>query len=105
MDRIAKQYRAHVALDGTSPTICEFVGNNLQALKDRVTFIIAHVLNGNVRMEPVQTSPGGEGLVLIYHPKFEKGEKPLGWISGYEVPEAASVTAEIELLRSQEVAA
>jgi hypothetical protein len=92
VEKIVKQYRAHLELTTPKPTICEFVGEDLETLKSRTQVLLTHVLSGNADFRPAQTA----SLTLVFHPNFNEGKTPLGWIAPYDVPESMSVGAAIE---------
>jgi hypothetical protein len=94
---IVKQYRAVLQIVHPKPRMCELVGDDIGLLKTDVI----NVLGGGpsaVKFEAAQATVGSPGLTLIYHPSFNKGETPLGWISLFELPQTMSVGATIERL-------
>jgi hypothetical protein len=94
---IVKQYRATLQLTHPKPRTCELVGDDINTLKTDITNILGGGVNA-VKFEPAQATVGSPGLTLIYHPSFNKGETPCGWISVFELPQTMSVGASIERL-------
>jgi len=95
---IVKQYRALLTLTHPRPRTCELVSPDLNTLKEDVN----RIFGGNgVKFENAQSAVGSPGLTLIYHPSFDSGKTPSGWISPFEVPESMSVGKTIELLAQQ----
>jgi hypothetical protein len=91
---IVKQYRAHLQLTHPKPRTCELISDDLDTVKEDVNRILGG--NGVKFVEAPQSTAGGGGLTLIFHPSFNAGKTSLGWISPYEVPESMSVGATID---------
>jgi hypothetical protein len=80
--KIVKQYTGRLNLP--NHTIVNLEGAEQGVLKETAQAI----LKGGCRFEP--TGPTG-GTLIVYHPTFDAGKTPIGWISGFDVPETMSV--------------
>lgn len=67
-----KKYRGHVELPNA--TVVELQNDDPTIVKDTVQSI----LKGGCRFEPVREPANA---FVIYHPTFEGGKTPLGWIA------------------------
>jgi hypothetical protein len=98
MDRtLTQEYRAHLELaEGVThkPVICELGSSDIDVLKDRINIL----LNGKAKFEGTQRTGTAPPILLVFHPNFQKGETPLGWIAPVELPESMSTANTIERL-------
>jgi len=93
---VVKQYKCHLRIPSKSGSalVCDLVGDELDPLKEHVN----KILMGGATFNPARAINGGEGVLLIYHSKFDSGKRSIGWISLFEVPEAESAGAMVEQL-------
>lgn len=72
----------------------ELMGDDFGTLKESAQ----RLLNGGARFEPLNPTPGAPAL--IYHPTYDGGKTPLGWVNAIDVPEHMSTKA-IELAKTE----
>ncbi|MGA2426711.1 MAG: hypothetical protein ABSG07_22145 [Terriglobales bacterium] len=75
-----KHFNVWLELPNTH-TICTLQGDDLGNLKEMTNTMV----KGGCRFEPF----GSSNTLLVYNPT-DGGKTPIGWIAGYEIPEALS---------------
>ena len=75
-----KHFNVWLELPNTHTT-CSLEGDDLGNMKQMVQTLI----KGECRFEPF----GASNTLLVYNPT-DGGKTPIGWIAGYEIPEALS---------------
>jgi hypothetical protein len=69
-----KKYRGHVEL--VNGTFIDALNDDREILKD----IVQATLKGGCRFDVADTK-AQDPVLLIYHPSWESGKTPLGWIA------------------------
>jgi len=101
-ENVTKQYRGHVELTAPKPLIAEFVSADLEVLKNKIKCFITESSTPSPSNAPKfesAESTVNPGLLLVYHPQFNRGQTALGWISPEEVPEHMAVNGALDRLR------
>jgi hypothetical protein len=87
----SKQYRLWLRLPGNA--IGEVTGDDPAVVKD----IAQRMANGGARFVPQTVSPTGS--TLIFHPAYEGGKKPIGWIAAFDIPTSMTNAVLLEHLK------
>jgi len=90
-DETVKQFHLWLRLPGNA--IGEVSGDDASVVKD----IAQRMANGGARFSPETVSP--TGVTLVFHPTYEGGRTPCGYISPIEVPKILSNEILLENLK------
>lgn len=92
MTKNAQEYRSRIYLN--NQTVCSITGTDQKTVQETVQSLFLNQANLSIAMKgkPLRfETTDDQQSVFIYHESFLNGQQPVGWIAGYQVPEALSV--------------